>query len=68
MPGNKYKKMSGTSMACPHVSGIVGLLLSKNPGMTAEEVRQRLMITSENLEDLRGKGLAGKVDAGEALK
>lgn len=68
VPANKYKKMSGTSMACPHVSGIVGLILSKNPEMNAEEIRERLMTTSENLEDLRGKGLAGKVDAGEALK
>ena len=30
LPGNKYGKMQGTSMACPHVSGIAALILARD--------------------------------------
>ena len=32
LPGNKYGKMQGTSMACPHVSGIAALILARYGG------------------------------------
>jgi len=37
------KKYSGTSMACPHVSGAAALLLSASPSLTPEEVEARLV-------------------------
>jgi subtilisin family serine protease len=37
--GNAYMKMSGTSMATPAVSGVIAVLLSKFPNLTAEQVR-----------------------------
>lgn len=32
IPGNKYGIMQGTSMACPHVSGVAALIVSKSGG------------------------------------
>lgn len=32
LPGNQYGKMQGTSMACPHVSGVAALIVSKKGG------------------------------------
>lgn len=35
--------ISGTSMSCPHVSGAVALLLSENPNLTPQEVKDLLI-------------------------
>ncbi len=67
-PRGRFESMSGTSMACPHVAGVVGLLLSKEPNLTPEEVRERLIKTSvksSKLEDLSHSD--GRVDAYRAL-
>ncbi|PWJ40948.1 putative secreted protein (Por secretion system target) [Sediminitomix flava] len=44
-PGNKYGYLQGTSMACPHVSGVAGLVLSElgNEISTADELKARIM-------------------------
>jgi serine protease AprX len=44
-----YLSMSGTSMACPMVSGIVADLLQKKPGLTPAEVKDILEKTAKPL-------------------
>ncbi|MBW4507042.1 MAG: S8 family serine peptidase [Scytonematopsis contorta HA4267-MV1] len=41
-PGNTYASFSGTSMAAPHVAGVIALMLSANPNLTHAQVRQIL--------------------------
>lgn len=60
-----YSVFSGTSMAAPHVSGALGLLLAQEGGrLPVEEVRERLMYTSDPVATLRGKTTtAGRLNA-----
>ena len=44
-----YTHMSGTSMATPHVSGIVALMLEANPNLTPAEVKDILQRTAANM-------------------
>eukprot|EP00531_Pseudo-nitzschia_arenysensis_P017823 CAMPEP_0116123160 /NCGR_PEP_ID=MMETSP0329-20121206/4600_1 /TAXON_ID=697910 /ORGANISM="Pseudo-nitzschia arenysensis, Strain B593" /LENGTH=584 /DNA_ID=CAMNT_0003617057 /DNA_START=218 /DNA_END=1972 /DNA_ORIENTATION=- len=43
-----YATVSGTSMACPHVSGVVALMLSANPSATPAQIFAALESSSEN--------------------
>jgi subtilisin family serine protease len=44
-----YNYMSGTSMACPHVSGVAALILSLAPGQyTAQQLAQIIRNTTDN--------------------
>lgn len=52
--GSDYCYVSGTSMATPHVAGLAALILSKNPALNPEEVRQILRVGANDL------GTAGK--------
>ncbi|GIW23158.1 MAG: thermitase [Candidatus Sericytochromatia bacterium] len=60
---NSYKKMSGTSMAAPHVAGIVALMIEKfGDKATPKWVKDRLEKTATDLgpqgwDDLYGHGL-----------
>ena len=44
---NDYTEMSGTSMATPHVSGLIALMLQDSPNLDPEEIKELLQSKSE---------------------
>lgn len=54
-----YASYSGTSMATPHVTGVIGLLLANEGRLNPLDVRNRVMQTSEPVPALRGKTING---------
>ncbi len=47
--GVDYARLSGTSMATPHVSGVAALVWSARPALTASQVRQILQESAKDL-------------------
>jgi gliding motility-associated-like protein len=72
-PDNSYLFQQGTSMACPHVSGVAALLLSRlgSTTYTPEMLRERLLLSAQPIptEPLYAEGLmgAGLIDASRAV-
>lgn len=59
-PGNKYKKLSGTSMACPHVAGQAALVWAQYPNADFREIKRRILGSGDALSALNGKTVTGK--------
>lgn len=68
---NRYGYLQGTSMATPIAAAIAGLIWSKFPELSDEEVRTRLYESSDNIDNKnfwhRGKLGHGRVNAFKAL-
>ncbi|MEL7119419.1 MAG: S8 family serine peptidase [Bacteroidota bacterium] len=47
--GNKYKHFGGTSSSTPLVAGVCALILSANPDLTAREVKEILIQSSDKI-------------------
>jgi len=46
-PEGRYRSISGTSQAAPHVAGTIALMLSADPDLTMEEIESKLKITAQ---------------------
>lgn len=62
VPGGKHKGKTGTSMAAPHVSGGAALLLQRQPELSAEELKSRLIKSASLRVPLEGKVASGLLD------
>ncbi len=63
-----YSHMSGTSMATPHVSGIVALMLEANPYLTPAQVKDIIERTATNMTSrLSWEAGAGHINAYAAV-
>jgi hypothetical protein len=63
-------QMTGTSMSAPHVTGIVALLLERNPGLTSEQLRKILIASADSMLERPGFDKAwgyGAVNAERAV-
>jgi subtilase-type serine protease len=60
-----YIRLSGTSMAAPHVSGLAAALMSKFPSLTNKQIATRIKTTSslDNLTSSTGRTLASHGEA-----
>ncbi|WP_372642249.1 S8 family serine peptidase [Ancylomarina sp.] len=73
-PDDKYAYLQGTSMACPHVSGIAALVVSKFKGdITAERLKRHLLTSVHDIDTFvedfaKGKMGNGYIDAAMALQ
>jgi subtilisin family serine protease len=68
-PGGGYQYMDGTSMACPHVAGVVALMRSANPNVDVITIKEVLMATAHDLgtpgeDNTYGRGF---IDAYQAV-
>jgi subtilisin family serine protease len=50
---NRYQTMSGTSMATPHVAGLVALLYSQKPDLTIKQIRILVLEGAQPIQSLR---------------
>jgi subtilisin family serine protease len=69
LPDDKYGYLSGTSMATPHVTGVVGLLLSERPELTNRQLKYAVLQSVDKRESLKGKvASGGSLNANKALE
>jgi serine protease AprX len=66
-----YFRGTGTSMSTATVSGVVAQLLQRNPGLTPDQIKHRLMNTAKDIADddpyASGAGLVNAYDAAMSL-
>jgi subtilisin family serine protease len=67
--GNEYEEKSGTSMATPVVAGVAALIVANNPRVSVDELKKRILASSDPIVALNGKvATGGRVNAAKALR
>lgn len=65
---NQYEEKSGTSMATPVVAGVAALVLAEHPQMSVDELRKKLLDSTDPIAALKGKTVTGgRINAAKAL-
>ncbi len=68
-PNGSYSTYSGTSMAAPHVTGVVALLAAANPQASATQIRTAILSSTTPVVALTGKvATGGLLNAAAALQ
>ncbi|WP_143467230.1 S8 family serine peptidase [Lentzea kentuckyensis] len=62
-----HARLSGTSMAAPHVAGAAAIVLQRDPSITAAELKARLMTTVKTLGFSPDDGGTGLLNVGRAV-
>lgn len=68
MPGGKYAELSGTSMATPHVAGVVALMYQLQPKVTVEQLLNVLKTSATKIGQDPNTYGAGRIDALKAAQ
>lgn len=64
LTGQKYDMMQGTSMSCPIVAGLCGLILSVDPNLNSAGVKNCLLWGADDIDSKNSSQYAGKMGAG----
>ena len=62
-----YRFLSGTSMSAPHVTGVIGLMLSVQPGLSPQEIRGILRTTARKIDTTPACAQGGSGYCGSGL-
>jgi subtilisin family serine protease len=66
VPGEGYAELSGTSMAAPHVSGAVALVMARNSRWSARTVKNAILNTVDPLDEV-AVSAKGRLNLAKAL-
>ncbi len=67
-PNNTYERLSGTSMATPHVAGVAALILDQHPDWTYSQVITQIFGTVDPVAAMNGISVTGgRLNAASAL-
>ncbi len=61
---NRYVNMSGTSMAAPNAAAVAGYIWSTFPEYTREQVVQKLLTSTDNIDSINNSRYTNKLGAG----
>jgi subtilisin len=55
-PGGGYRQLTGNSFACPHIVGIIALIMEAHPNLTPFQIKTILYAIAQQNEGMRAQG------------
>jgi len=68
VPNNGYGLKSGTSMATPHVTGLLALLKARYPALDAQAMKNRIIGATQLVPQIQSTVKFGRISAASALE